>query len=57
MVKLLAFVILANILQIARDRANITIAIRYEVRYFPLHGAIVNIVHRDNLYFQGYNVS
>ena len=38
-----------------RDRANITIAIREEVWYLPLHGTTANIVYHDlNLYFQGH---
>ena len=52
--KLCHFIILANILQMVWDRANITIAIRYEVRYLPSNGAIVNVVLRYlDLYLQG----
>ena len=30
-----------------RDRAYITIAIRYEVMYLPSNGAIANVIHYD----------
>ena len=41
-----------------RYRANITIAIRYGVRYLLSNSVIANVVHRDpDLYFQGYKIS
>ena len=41
-----------------RDRTNITIAIRYEIRYFPSNGVNAKVIRRDlDLYFQGHKMS
>ena len=45
-VKDLTFVF-ANISLMVRDRANITIAIRYEVTYLPSNGTTASVVHHD----------
>ena len=48
---------LANIMQMMRDKINITIAITWEVRYLPFNGAMVIIVHRDfDQHFHGYTI-
>ena len=50
-IKVLAFFLFCEYTQKVRHRANITIAIRYEVVYLPS-----NVVHHDpDLLFQGYD--
>ena len=40
-----------------RDRANITLVIRYEVIYLSSNGTIANIVHRHiDLHFRGHKI-
>ena len=53
----MAFYYFVNISQMARDRANISIAIRQEVRYLPSNNATSNAQHREfDLYFEGYTI-
>ena len=52
-VKYLHFNRFANISQTVIDKANIIIAIRYEVWHFPSNGAAANVVYHDlDLNFQ-----
>ena len=49
------FYYFVNTSKTVKDRANITIAIRYEVRYLPSNGAVANVEHRDfDLHLQGH---